>query len=182
MALQYSSFSQPVQAILTSLERVPFPLVHTPARDGGDLGELVIAQARDLFPSARLPEEARSGLLLRLNRWEESHEVSQSLKSVEGSYWHGIAHRMEPDYFNAGYWFRRVGKHPVHSDLHQLAGQVLASENLNGWRLKQQWDPDLFTTWCEEANQAPGSLKQKVARSIQMAEWELLFQWCGACF
>jgi hypothetical protein len=47
----------------------------------------------------------------------QSHELSQSIDTPEGSWWHGIMHRREPDAGNAAYWFRRVGNHPLFSTL-----------------------------------------------------------------
>ena len=35
--------------------------------------------------------------MLLLGDWERSHELSQDNPSREGSYWHAIAHRIEPD-------------------------------------------------------------------------------------
>src|SRR5207245_11135 len=55
----------------------------------------------------------RSGLYLRFNFLDESHTISQGIHTVEGSYWHAIMHRREPDYSNAKHWFRKVGQHPV---------------------------------------------------------------------
>jgi hypothetical protein len=135
--------------------------------------------AAELFPSARYPEEALSGLLLRLNFWERSHQLSQDLTTAEGSYWHGIAHRLEPDYGNAGYWFRRVGQHAIFPRLHAAASDVLARYR-TPWRLKEHWDPSLLLRWCEEATQDSGRDKEAIASAIQSAEWELLFEWCGA--
>src|SRR5947209_13498680 len=129
MQLQLACFPEPVRAILADLDHRPFPLVQTRSSDEGAGSALEGKSAGDLFPSARYPEEAMSGLLLRLNAWEKSHQISQELTTVEGSYWHGIAHRLEPDYGNAGYWFRRVGQHPIFPRLHAAASNVLAGQS-----------------------------------------------------
>ncbi|MFL6448840.1 MAG: hypothetical protein ACJ746_14305 [Bryobacteraceae bacterium] len=178
MPLQFSSFTEPVRAILADIEGSDFPLVLAHSEKGAGFG-LEGKSAGDLFPSARYPEEALSGLLLRLGCWEKSHEVSQHLSTVEGSYWHGIAHRLEPDYGNAGYWFRRVGQHPIFPRLHTAADAILAGQS-TPWRLKESWDPFLFIRWCEEANEDRGEGKKAIPMAIQKAEWELLFEWCGA--
>src|SRR5713226_8362206 len=59
--------------------------------------------AKDLFPFGRAPEAALSGLYLYFSCLDEAHEIAQSISSVEGSYWHGIMHRQEPDAGNASY-------------------------------------------------------------------------------
>src|SRR3954452_17648064 len=118
MPLQLSSFSGPVRTLLADLAPRPFPLVHMPPAASAVPDVLERTSAADLFPSARYPQEALSGLFLRLNRWEKSHQLSHDLNTPEGSYWHGIAHRLEPDYGNAAYWFRRVGRHPIFDPLH----------------------------------------------------------------
>lgn len=50
-----------------------------------------------------------AGLLLWNGDLDASHTISQHIEDITGSYWHGIMHRMEPDYSNAKYWFRKVG-------------------------------------------------------------------------
>jgi hypothetical protein len=105
--------------------------------------------------------------------------VAQELSSAEGSYWHALAHRMEPDPANANYWFRRVGQHPVFSPLYAYAQSVLRQNPISGWTLKETWDPALFGSWCEEASIANGSPKEAAAIKIQQEEWNLLFFWCA---
>ncbi|WDQ15809.1 hypothetical protein [Rhodopirellula sp. P2] len=59
----------------------------------------------------------RSGLWLLAGDLDRSHSISQNEKSPEGSFWHGIMHRREGDFGNAKYWFHRVGRHSILSDL-----------------------------------------------------------------
>jgi hypothetical protein len=179
MSLQLSSFAEPVRDILAGLTDRPFPLVHTAGRRDGTADGLQGRSVADLFPRARYPQEAMSGLLLRVNRWADSHELSQNLNTSEGSYWHGIAHRLEPDYGNASYWFRRVGHHAIFPPLRTVAGQILGRQSTR-WTLKKDWDPFLFVQWCEEANRGGDASKLEAATAIQNAEWELLFEWCAA--
>ena len=54
----------------------------------------------------------QAGLLLYIDDLDGSHERSQSIESDEGSYWHGIMHRREGDFWNSKYWFRRAGSLP----------------------------------------------------------------------
>ena len=85
---------------------------------------LLKADARELFPGARDPESALSGLFLYFSCLTEAHELVHRFATADGSYWHGIMHRMEGDAYNAGYWFRRVGRHPVFPALHREAGEL----------------------------------------------------------
>lgn len=179
MPLQLSSFTESVRDLLADLEGHPFLLVQTASSDEDVGSERERKLTDDLFPSSRYPQEALSGLLLRLDCWEKSHQLSQHLSTAEGSYWHGIAHRFEPDYVNAGYWFRRVGQHPIFPRLHATTADILAGQT-SQWRLKEKWDPFLFLHWCEEANRGSNEHQKSIAMAIQNAEWELLFEWCGA--
>ena len=56
-----------------------------------------------------------AGLLQVFDFWDASHEAAQEADDLGerrfSAYWHGIAHRREPDPGNASYWFRRVGAH-----------------------------------------------------------------------
>ncbi len=154
------------------------PLTRCSDCDQEDVRKLIEASPDALFPRARNAPAALSGLLLILGCWEESHRISQDIASSDGSYWHGIAHRIEPDASNAAYWFRRVGQHPVFPDLRQAASDILKGRETN-WKLGPRWDPFVFIEWCEAARQNPGSAPETLALQIQQAEWRLLFDWCS---
>lgn len=95
--------------------------------------------------------ELRAGIWLYVDDLHRSHEISQSIQSSTGAFWHAIMHRREGDFWNSKYWWRQVGKHPA----------------LEG-------DPYAFVDLVEadrEANHAA-----LVGR--QRAEWRGLFEWC----
>lgn len=165
-----------VDRLLTaSAEKLP--LVRSALHPQVDACSIKSRDARTLFPGARHGEAALAGLLLRLGCWDESHNVSQEIPSPEGSYWHAIVHRMEPDPPNAGYWFRQVGKHAIYPELFERASQILNDYGPKHWSLKTAWDPFLFIDWCSEALEKGGQA-ETAAIDIQMAEWRLLLDWC----
>jgi hypothetical protein len=127
-----------------------------------------------LFPGARAPEAALAALYLYFSCWEEAHETAQSVHTAEGSYWHAIVHRQEPDAGNSSYWFRRAGRHAIFPALLAEAAAIA------GPRFGQSWDPFGFIEECEQARREPGSEKERMVLEIQRAEWQLLFDYCAA--
>ena len=125
------------------------------------------ASASRLFAGARVPEAAFSGLYVYFSCFDEAHQIAQDIPTAEGSYWHAIVHRMEPDAGNAAYWFRQVGTHPIFPALARAAGR------------EGKWDPFAFIDLCEQARHQPGSELESRARAVQLVEWQLLFDWCA---
>jgi hypothetical protein len=117
-----------------------------------------------------------AGLWLYHDFLDESHAVSQDLATAEGSYWHALMHRREPDYSNAKYWFRRVPRHPIFDDLRKAAAMLTDQAGTPaGYEfLAQQamWDAASFVDRCEVA------AHERLCRDIARAEWELLFRYC----
>lgn len=126
----------------------------------------------------QMAQACRSGLFLLHNFLDLSHEISQDLPTAEGSYWHGIMHRREPDYSNAKYWFRRVGEHGVYRSLGDevtdlCEGSGVAASLVSG----SVFDPYAFVDYCAKCARL-GEAEQQLAREIAWAEWRLLFDYC----
>jgi hypothetical protein len=120
-----------------------------------------------------LHESALAGLYLYFSCWDEAHNVAQNIETPEGSYWHAIVHRQEPDAGNAGYWFRQVGAHPIFPALREEAARI-------GVDFGPRWNSSAFIEMCERARREPGSDAGRMALETQRAEWQLLFDYCAA--
>jgi hypothetical protein len=118
--------------------------------------------ARRRIAAAGIPETLRAGLYLYFGCWQEAHEAAQEIPTREGSYWHAIVHRQEPDAGNAGYWFGQVGTHPIYAELGVATGD--------------HWNPRAFIEQCERAN-TPEDVRR--AEQLQLLEWQLLFDFCS---
>ena len=128
--------------------------------------------AQRLFKGSRAPEAALTGLYVYSSCWEEAHNIAQDLSSKEGSFWHGIIHRQEPDASNASYWFHQVGSHPIFPKLRERAVGAGIPTGLI-------WNPFQFIGLCERARQNPGSHLERQALLVQRAEWQLLLDYCA---
>ena len=100
----------------------------------------------------------KSGLWLLHNFLHDSHDISQSIHSPEGSWWHAIMHRTEGDFSNAKYWYRRVGEHEAMSNI----GSGFA--------------PFSFVDQCEQEYR--GGVLSDAAQQLAFAEWTALFDYC----
>ncbi len=136
-----------------------------------------------------------AGLFLWNESLDRSHSLSQEVHHATGSYWHGVMHRMEPDYANSAYWFRRVGKHPVFAGLQASARGYLQTCDLDALsarlgsdlrRLREQgeWDPFLFIELVElQETQVRDSQADGILRQLQRYEMAHLLNYtyrlCG---
>ncbi len=153
-------------------------LIRGRTRAGGLAGALDDPTMARLLPgstrAARLALAA--GVLQVFDHWEASHEAAQEAEELgekrTSAYWHGIAHRREPDPGNAAYWFRKVGRHPILPAIGVAAAAILRelpndpdSDRLVGGGA---WNPSAFVDVCSRAK--PGTKAEALARRLQKVE------------
>jgi len=118
-----------------------------------------------------------AGLLQVLDAWDASHEAAQEAGDLGerdfSAYWHGVAHRREPDAWNAGYWFRRVGRHPLFGPL-GAAARTLADGDVALPIGPDGWDPFAMIDLCAQGR--AGTDRERLARRLQRLEMATLLE------
>jgi len=157
-----------------------------PARDFGWICDAVEQlDVTNLVPAVQSESDVaalKAGLLQVNDFLDASHEFSQSVQGggvhSAGDYWHAIMHRREPDYSNAKYWFRRVGRHPIFPELAEYAETLFQSspEIRSRWGDRLigggEYDPFAFVDLCQSAAGSNSDDLTTFARQLQW--WEML--------
>ena len=117
-----------------------------------------------------------SGIWVHHDFLDESHSISQNIPTTTGSFWHGIMHRREGDYWNSKYWFRQASNHPVYLSLNTAVVQLETISTLPEFQ-KNSWDPFLFVDMVEKFV-GTGSKEEEILKKIQQKEWQILFDYC----
>ena len=177
-----TTYSQPISQLIDSAELNPVG-PGRPNTTARSLLEKLTPQSLVEHAALADPDAAKgciAGLWLLHNFLHESHEISQRLENVTGSYWHGLMHRREEDYSNAKYWFCRVGVHPIFAELGRAAKELAQlNQDRDAAFLREQhlWDPNRFIDLCQRVNGQNSNLEM-LCRKIQRLEWDLLFDHC----
>jgi hypothetical protein len=175
-AHQYAAYGPEIASLLSGVAPAPLDKGRPNEKFRATLAALtpenIFAETGRPIRDARMAQCGLAGLWLRHNFFDESHALSQEIETTSGSFWHAILHRREPDYDNAGYWFRRVGTHPIFPALNDAA-------NAAGWPKSTRWDALTFVSQVGKAvSEGAESATAKLCVQVQQLEWELLFEYC----
>jgi hypothetical protein len=156
----------------------------------GPIGEVLAALRPDqLMVGLRSEAEGLSlqaGLYLVHGFLDEAHELVQQAdqlgRTTTAPYWHAIMHRREPDYDNARYWFRRVGRHSAFDALAAEVAQRMTDDafvsRLRFDRVldpRGRWDSMAFVDLCEQCGRTWDSRAQAAAE-LQAIEFRVLLE------
>lgn len=119
-------------------------------------------------------------LWLRIGRIDRAHTIVQDASSSTQAYIHGVVHRLEGDYWNANYWFKRVRDQQLNQWITARVGTSISQ--LNSADRKQvlgvdgKFDPTCFVDAVESCcTQRKGDRKFLI--QVGQAEWEALWEY-----
>jgi hypothetical protein len=132
--------------------------------------ERVAAAEDDEIAETNGPEAKclRSLLLIAAGELDKAHRIVQAVSTSDGAYIHGLVHRIEDDFDNARYWFRRAGVQSATPEMYRRAVAVSATVASG-----PIWDPILVTDLVEQSRNA-GVTEE--LRTILTIEFEVLLQ------
>lgn len=167
-----------------------------PTEELDDLMDLKISKlSTDAFEGERrsFALAVKAGLHLFNESLDHSHNLSQNLDTPEGSYWHGIMHRMEGDYPNAAYWFRTAGGHPAHQAWSERIRERVAAFNredigspsfreaFEQWTADGRFEPVGFNRLIEmQVTRTRNERVEQLLMDLQWEEMRTLLQRCYA--
>jgi hypothetical protein len=143
-----------------------------------------VKPAQLISQSIRQMDDAKAalaGMWLWFGALAESHSISQDLVSPTGSFWHAIMHRLEGDFSNAKYWYRRCDTHQVNRMMGSIASSLagdLASDRQVAHALGGSWNPLGFVDLVQSVHNTPADPRHDLAVRLQRAEWIALFNHC----
>lgn len=89
-------------------------------------------------------ELSHAALMLAFDYIWEAHEIIQVHSQMEASWWHAFMHRMEGDFGNSDYWYKRVSAPQDFINFKNMLDSLEMSPRLSSLKESRSWQPIEF--------------------------------------
>ena len=164
------------QSISQFINQSPVSIV---AAEGGPLSLSEIQKFYDdelvpLVKNKRYGRICLAALMFAQDYIWEGHEIVQDYPELEASWWHAFMHRMEGDYGNSAYWYRRVGEPAEYVGFFEAVKKLELDSGISSIQDASSWDPFVFNGLIDRyRNTSEESLKK-----VHELEFNFLFGLC----
>ena len=161
------------ESVETFIDQSPISLV---ARTTGpmSLTEIKTFYEKDISPKVKNKRFGRiclGALMFAQDYIWEGHEIVQDYPDLEASWWHAYMHRMEGDYGNSAYWYRRVGTPSEYTSFFDEVKELELDSVVSQIQDASSWDPYEFNGLISKfENSNTDSL-----RAVHEREFKFLF-------
>lgn len=164
-------------SIESFIDESPVSLV---AEKGGPLSlkeihEFYNREVLPLVKNKKYGQLCLAGLMFAQDYIWEGHEIVQDYPDLEASWWHAFMHRMEGDYGNASYWYRRVGDPVEYSEFYKLLSELSLEGEVCVIQDSSVWDPFEFNGLIDRYRAS----SESALMQVHLLEFKYLF---GLCF
>ncbi len=104
----------------------------------------------------------------------EGHEIVQDYPELEASWWHAFMHRMEGDYGNSAYWYRRVGEPAEYNDFFEEVKKLDLDAQVSSVQDFSKWDPFEFNGLINNCR----SSSEESLKKVHELEFSFLLELC----
>ena len=167
---EYSEMSYPAFLAYVLLNvQLPRLSAHDPPPNRQLIQRIAAAEDHEIAGASGSKTKCiRSLLYLLAGGLDQSHRIVQELSTSDAAYIHGMIHRIDDDFDNARYWFRRASMEPAAAEMYRRA----AANSLT-FASHPIWDPILLTDMLE-TSRSDGVTDE--LRTILTIESEVLLQ------
>ncbi|MCM8526905.1 MAG: hypothetical protein NE327_10335, partial [Lentisphaeraceae bacterium] len=149
------------------------------AQKGGPMSLSEIQQFYDreispLVKDKKFGKLCLAGLMFAQDYIWEGHEIVQDYPDLEASWWHAYMHRMEGDYGNSAYWYRRVGTPSAYTDFFELVKELPLDTKVSPIQEETSWDPFEFNGYIKNHK----NISEESLRKVHTLELKYIFSLC----
>jgi len=145
------------------------------AKVAGRLPEIFPLVEKEI-PAGGHRECVLAGLWVLAGELDRSHQICQEIPGSLGAAWHAVVHRMEGDFWNSKYWWKRADGLHWQGFAERVRKELPAMGEVAGLFHSGRYDPAGFVDLVEAEHERADAVLRGRLLTLQRLEWMSLFE------